>query len=410
MVERGGWAAALGFSRAPRQADLIRNARHDYAQSSHGRLALLTHDRVQQGHPITVTHGGSILLAVPFQTVLVVLPIALIVAMPDGLVHEDRRLVMAFLLYVLALLFTFRIYHLFAARLVGAAATMRRFLITVTGCPTSLHLRPLAGRLASTIVLAWFGSDVDLTMNLEQAVFGTLLGDAVVPDSSFLDLMTALAVIPLSVHATLASLEGGGLTVPRWLRPSEESKSVPSSRLLNDVTIGFRPLLKPFSLAFRSRSKQGLRWLHVTRWSRLRATLSRRTTFPVSPSVASVEGWTGHGDLHMPLLCRSTVTSMSHRRAFLLVGLLLLNSLALVVTAQGAQGRGGSKDDFLVNTISVGNVSSPTSMWIQPDGATMPYVFMDESVEISIEVRRLGNAQLGKSAPVTSKLCTRLVT
>ena len=40
-------------------------------------------------------------------------------------------------------------------------------------------------------------------------------------------------------------------------------------------------------------------------------------------------------------------------------------------------------------------------MWIQPDGATMPYVFMDESVEISIEVRRLGNAQLGKSAPVT---------
>ena len=92
---------------------------------------------------------------------------------------------------------------------------------------------------------------------------------------------------------------------------------------------------------------------------------------------------------------------MSHRRAFLLVGLLLLNSLALVVTAQGAEGRGGSKDDFLVNTISVGNVSSPTSMWIQPDGATMPYVFMDESVEISVEVRRLGNAQLGKSAPVT---------
>jgi hypothetical protein len=80
----------------------------------------------------------------------------------------------------------------------------------------------LLGRLASTIVLAWFGSDVDLTMNLEQAVFGTLLGDAVVPDSSFLDLMTALAVIPLSVHATLACLEGGGLTVPRWLRPSPE--------------------------------------------------------------------------------------------------------------------------------------------------------------------------------------------
>ena len=113
------------------------------------------------------------------------------------------------------------------------------------------------------------------------------------------------------------------------------------------------------------------------------------------------EACTGHGDLHMPLLCRSTVTSMSHRRAFLLVGLLLLNSLALVVTAQGANGRGGSKDDFLVNTITVGNASSPAGTWIQPDGASMPYLFMDESVEITVEVRRLGNAQLGKSAPVT---------
>ncbi|MGB1463040.1 MAG: hypothetical protein ACPG8Q_05850, partial [Candidatus Poseidoniaceae archaeon] len=97
-------------------------------------------------------------------------------------------------------------------------------LITVTRLSNlaPIFVLWLLGRLASTIVLAWFGSDVDLTMNLEQAVFGTLLGDAVVPDSSFLDLMTALAVIPLSVHATLACLEGGGLNVPRWLRPSEE--------------------------------------------------------------------------------------------------------------------------------------------------------------------------------------------
>ena len=92
---------------------------------------------------------------------------------------------------------------------------------------------------------------------------------------------------------------------------------------------------------------------------------------------------------------------MSHRRAFLLVGLLLLNSLALVVTAQGASGRGGSKDDFLVNSITIGNLSSPADSWIQPDGAVMPYVFMDETIEITVEVRRLGNAQLGKAAPVT---------
>ena len=64
-----------------------------------------------------------------------------------------------------------------AARLVGAAATMRRFLITVTRLSNlaPIFVLWLLGRLASTIVLAWFGSDVDLTMNLEQAVFGTLL-------------------------------------------------------------------------------------------------------------------------------------------------------------------------------------------------------------------------------------------
>ena len=78
-------------------------------------------------------------------------------AVPDGQLHEDRGLVMAFLLYVLALLFTFRIYHLFAARLVGAAAAMRRFLICVTRLANlaPIFVLWLLGRLASTIVLAW---------------------------------------------------------------------------------------------------------------------------------------------------------------------------------------------------------------------------------------------------------------
>ena len=59
---------------------------------------------------------------------------------------------MAFLLYVLALLFTFRIYHLFAARLAGAAATMRRFLITVTWLSNlaPIFVLWLLGRPAST--------------------------------------------------------------------------------------------------------------------------------------------------------------------------------------------------------------------------------------------------------------------
>ena len=224
VVERGGWASSLGFSRAPRQTDRIRNARHEYARSPHGRLALLAHDRVLQGHPVVVTHGGLILLAVPFQTVLVILPIALMVAMPDGLVVEGRHLLMTFILYLFALMGVFHVYTIVASRLVGVAANMRRFLITVTRLSNFAPILVLwlLGRLASAIVMTWFGTDIDLTLHFEQDIFRSLLGETAAPDGSFLDLMTALAVIPISVHATLACLEGGGLDPPRWLRPNNE--------------------------------------------------------------------------------------------------------------------------------------------------------------------------------------------
>ena len=63
----------------------------------------------------------------------------------------------------------------------------------------------LLGRIASLVVLGWLGEDIDLTLRLEQVIFESLLLDAVVPQTSFLDLMTALAVIPLSVFTTLNS-------------------------------------------------------------------------------------------------------------------------------------------------------------------------------------------------------------
>jgi hypothetical protein len=224
VVERGGWAATLGFARAPRQTNLIRNARHEYARSPHGRLALLAHDRMLDDHPITVTHGGLILLAVPFQTVLVILPIALMVAIPDGLVVEGRHLAMTFILYLIALMGVFHIYTIVASRLVGVAASMRRFLKTMTRLSNfaPIFVLWLLGRLASVIVLTWFEGEIDLTLHLERDIFRSLIGETAAPDGSFLDLMTALAVIPLSVHATLACLEGGGLDPPRWLRPRDE--------------------------------------------------------------------------------------------------------------------------------------------------------------------------------------------
>ncbi len=219
VVERGGWAAFLGFSRAPRQTNLIRNARHEYARSPHGRLALLAHDRMLDDHPITVTHGGLILLAVPFQTVLVILPIALMVAIPDGLVVEGRHLTMTFVLYIIALMGVFHVYTFVAARLVGVAASMRRFLKTMTRLSNfaPIFVLWLLGRLASVIVLTWFEGEIDLTLHLERDIFRSLIGETAAPDGSFLDLMTALAVIPLSVHATLAATRPANVTT-RWRR------------------------------------------------------------------------------------------------------------------------------------------------------------------------------------------------
>jgi len=95
------------------------------------------------------------------------------------------------------------------------------------------------------------------------------------------------------------------------------------------------------------------------------------------------------------------VVSMHRRRAFLLVGLLMLNSLALGFSAAEVSGRGGTNDDFTVTSIAIGNASDPANIWIQPDGASHGYVFIGDSVEVKVKVTRLGSAAFAVAAPVT---------
>tara|TARA_Y100000768_G_C23538964_1_gene478397 strand:- start:2 stop:508 length:507 start_codon:yes stop_codon:yes gene_type:complete len=45
-----------------------------------------------------------------------------------------------------------------------------------------------------------------------------------VPEASFLDLLTALAVMPLAAFTTLACLGGGSGTPPEWMRTGDETE------------------------------------------------------------------------------------------------------------------------------------------------------------------------------------------
>ena len=67
VIESGGWVKFLRFSRSQRSARQRRVARQNYANSPHGQITVLAHQRWQQGHSIISTHGGLILLAVPFK-------------------------------------------------------------------------------------------------------------------------------------------------------------------------------------------------------------------------------------------------------------------------------------------------------------------------------------------------------
>ena len=89
---------------------------------------------------------------------------------------------------------------------------------------------------------------------------------------------------------------------------------------------------------------------------------------------------------------------------FLLVSLLLVQSILSisVQNAEATMGRGGSTDDFSVTEISIN--SSAANQWIQPDGSIIQYVAKGDLIEISVEVKRGGQALQGSNATVTVEM------
>ena len=62
---------------------------------------------------------------------------------------------------------------------------------------------------------------------------------------------------------------------------------------------------------------------------------------------------------------------------------------------------GGTNDDFTVKTIAIGNSSEPAEQWVQSDGTVMNYIFMEETIEVTITVQRFGSSGIGKESPVS---------
>lgn len=241
VVEKGGWRKYLGFSRSPGSASERRKSRANYKKSPHGQISVLAHNRWLDGHSIISTHGGLILLAVPFQVMLATVPLAMVLLVPDSLMHENRRLEFALILYLAILLVVMKNFPRLANRYIGIASFTRKWLISMTKISwlAPVLILWLMGRIASVVVIGWLGSDLELNIDFEKSFFETTLDIGSIPETSFLDLIAALAVIPLATFTTLAVLGAGSGEPPEWMlnessikNNSEESNNSPSSLVL----------------------------------------------------------------------------------------------------------------------------------------------------------------------------------
>jgi hypothetical protein len=88
---------------------------------------------------------------------------------------------------------------------------------------------------------------------------------------------------------------------------------------------------------------------------------------------------------------------------FTIVVLMLMQTVALnfVTPVEAASGRGGTNDDFTVKSISVGNSTVSANEWIQADGTVMEYIFIDETIEVTVSLQRYGTSAISRDAPVT---------
>jgi hypothetical protein len=213
VIEGGGWRLALGLTRHPGSSTHRFASRQRYAASAHGRLSLLVHERFAAGHALWTIRGSLVLLTIPLTLVLL---------FPDGVVHQHRQLELALLLYCFCLFVSIRLFPRFARRYITLASLGRKFLGNTLRISWAFPVFLLwsMGQLSTYIVQRALGDNVALNIAFEQELFESLISASSTPESSFLNLLTALAVMPMAAFTTLAVLGGGAGKPPSWMQPS----------------------------------------------------------------------------------------------------------------------------------------------------------------------------------------------
>ena len=94
------------------------------------------------------------------------------------------------------------------------------------------------GQLSSYIVQRALGEDIALNIAFEKQLFESLISAGSTPETSFLNLLTALAVMPMAAFTTLAVLGGGAGEPPSWMRPDASSSSDDTQEQLDLLSAG----------------------------------------------------------------------------------------------------------------------------------------------------------------------------
>jgi len=228
VADVGGWSASFGFSNRIRDPEMVDRARMRLRRGPFGKMGRIVHREVhEKGGGLLEIHGGLQILAAPLQIALVLIPVAMIQVTPSNMIVEGRMLEFGLFGYILALTIGLRIFPVYAGRLVGVASVVRRAIgrITRFSWMAPVLLLWLFVRIGIAIAFDQLGIDIENWQRfaVEKRFLEALLPVTIeVPESSFIDLLVALSVLPVATFTTLVTVIGGGAVVPRWMMTGED--------------------------------------------------------------------------------------------------------------------------------------------------------------------------------------------
>ena len=227
VADKGGWMPVLGASRLVKDAAMVDRARTHLLTSPSGKMMQIVNREMIDGkRTLLEVHGGLQMLAAPLQILLAISPLLMLKFVPSEWLVPNRLLELSMVGYLVSLALILRSFPNFAQRFVGAASTARRFLVTVTkiNWMFPVLILWLVGRIIVGFAFELIQPDVSQWQQiaLEKSIIEAFLPVNVeVPETSFLDMLVALAVLPLATFTTMAVLGGGRNDLPDWLVNTE---------------------------------------------------------------------------------------------------------------------------------------------------------------------------------------------